>query len=273
MKTTPNLILATLAGLALATSPATSTTLFFDDFGGSSGTNLNGTPPPTTTGGETWTAGTTYKADGSFGTARSTATLSFTPVDGFVYTLEASIGSLASTNNNWLGFGFAYGESTLNSSNSRFISNNVNPAPTTIGDGSVTGVAWMFARGSGATQANEAYLGSDPTVSSGNSGIADGGPWSAAGTTFGGNLDMRIVLDTTGGTGNWTATWFADTGSGFVEVRGEETLLTETINSVGFAVTDLGSGQINSFSLTQVPEPSTALLGGIGLLALFRRRR
>ncbi|MCH7227086.1 BNR-4 repeat-containing protein [Haloferula sp. A504] len=226
-------------------------TLFSEDFKDSGGTDLNGTTPNTTTGGETWTAGTTYKADGSFGSGRSTATLSFTPVDGFVYTLEASIGSLASTNENWLAFGFAYGESTLNSSNSRFISNNVAPAPSTIGDGSVTGVAWMFARGSGATAANSAFRGSDPTVSSGNAGIADGAAWSTAGTTFGGNLDMRIVLDTTGGTGNWTAAWFADTGSGFVAVRGEETLLTETINSVGFAVTDLSSGQINSFSLTR----------------------
>ncbi|MCH7227088.1 hypothetical protein [Haloferula sp. A504] len=217
------------------------------------GDSLNGSTPDTTTGGATWTAGATYAAGGGVGSGRSTATLPFTPVDGFIYTLDASVGSLTTTNDNWLALGFAYGESTLNSSNSRFISNNVNPAPTTIGDGSVTGVAWMFARGSGATLANTAFLGSDPTVSSGNAGIADGAAWSTAGTTFGGNLDMRIVLDTTGGTGNWTATWFADTGSGFVEVRGEEPLLTETINSVGFAVTDLGSGQINSFSLTSVP--------------------
>ena len=34
-----------------------------------------------------------------------------------------------------------------------------------------------------------------------------------------------------------------------------------------------GSGFYDNFSLTTVPEPSAALLGGLGLLALLRRRR
>jgi uncharacterized protein (TIGR03382 family) len=45
-----------------------------------------------------------------------------------------------------------------------------------------------------------------------------------------------------------------------------------------FGFNDSGSGTrdewaISSFSVTAIPEPSTALLGGLGLLALLRRRR
>lgn len=34
-----------------------------------------------------------------------------------------------------------------------------------------------------------------------------------------------------------------------------------------------GGGQMTEFTITAIPEPSTALLGGVGLLALLRRRR
>jgi hypothetical protein len=34
-----------------------------------------------------------------------------------------------------------------------------------------------------------------------------------------------------------------------------------------------GYPQINALQLRTIPEPSSALLGGLGLLALFRRRR
>lgn len=34
-----------------------------------------------------------------------------------------------------------------------------------------------------------------------------------------------------------------------------------------------GGGQMTEFTITAIPEPSTALLGGLGMLALLRRRR
>ncbi len=36
---------------------------------------------------------------------------------------------------------------------------------------------------------------------------------------------------------------------------------------------NIGATRITNFSLTAVPEPSSVLLGGLGLLALLRRRR
>jgi hypothetical protein len=85
--------------------------------------------------------------------------------------------------------------------------------------------------------------------------------WSDAtlSTTFGGDMDMRVVLDTTGGTGNWTATWFAKlpASGSYTQVRAATPLLKEDINSVGVAITGSGiEGDLTFFSLTA---QSTAL--------------
>lgn len=45
------------------------------------------------------------------------------------------------------------------------------------------------------------------------------------------------------------------------------------IGFVGFSADNTAAGQIDNFSLSIIPEPSTALLGGIGMLLLLRRRR
>lgn len=257
MKTILPSSLATLSALALAVAPASAATIFSDNFNGDTG-DLNGTAVEFGTG--TWVAAAGFDANGDVNVTNAgagSATLAFTPVDGFVYTLTASLGSLTNSpaSEDWLAIGFAEGQSTLTNPSSRFIT------------GDVVGKAWTFNRGSGATVANTSFLG-DSSISN-NPGIsngAGGAPWTSSPTTFGGNMDLRIVLDTTGGTGTWTATWLADTGSGFNEIRPETPLPDEAINSVGFAVSNGPlSGTIESFSLTSVPEPSS--------LALLRRRR
>ncbi len=86
---------------------------------------------------------------------------------------------------------------------------------------------------------------------------------------------MRVVLDTTAGAGTWTTTWFAkrDTAGSFTEV-GAGDVIDKNITSVGFGKSNTGiTGTITSFSLTSVPEPSTALLGGLGGMLLLHRRR
>jgi hypothetical protein len=249
------------ASLTFTVAPAgAATTIFSDDFSGGA-TVLNGTTPDV--GGVNWVAAPTFLADGSIYNPASgmppagwagTATLAFTPVNGLVYTLDASI--TVAGDGNWIALGFVNGQSA-----------SADPALNRFIDHDTVGKAWMLKSGNGS---GSALLG-NTTGTTSNVAWASGVPSGA------GNFDMRIVLDTTGGTGAWTATWYAKESSqtSYTEVRSTATLLAENITSVGLAKSNTGvTGSVTSFSLTSVPEPSSAaLLSGFGVLALLRRRR
>lgn len=248
---------AALAASAMLTGSAHATIIISEDFTGSA-TSINGTAADI--GGVNWVSPSTLLADGSIqGTGAGTATLAFTPADGFIYTLDASFTGITG-DGNWIALGFVNGQGTgtgtVNSEN-RFL------------EGQTTGVAWMYARGN--TDANDAFLGNPGAAS--NGGISDGAAWTG-GPTGGGNMDLRIVLDTTGV--DWTATWYAkrDTVGSYTTVRNTASLLSEDITSVGFGKSNTGvSGTITSFSLTAVPEPGSLALIGLGGLCLLKRRR
>lgn len=242
-------------------STSEAATIFSQNFGGGSGA-LNGTAPTTTTGGATWVAGAAYNVNGSVAGAGAgdSATLSFVPADGLIYVLDASFGATtygSPPDNDWFAIGFANGQTSSTGSGSRFI------------NGSVIGSPWMLQRGPGGG-VGQTFLGNA------TSGTQNGEPWTAKTGLSGGSADLRIVLDTTGGAGNWTATFFArPTGAPtFSEVRATQTLVSENINSVGIARSsgDI-SGTITSFSLTTIPEPSSLLLLGFGAATALRRRR
>lgn len=244
------------AGLILASNAVQAATIFEDTFTGDT-SDLDGKSPSTTTGGAAWIAANNFDLDGSFDGSGGTATLAFTPSNGLIYTLDASISGIIG-NGNWIALGFANGQNTTAGITNRFVSGNV-----------VIGQAWMLARGTNSPNPNAAHTvgTTDPEVWTGAVANADGG-----------DLDLRIVLDTTGGTGTWTATWFAKEAAdgSYTEVRASEPIVTEAdLTSVGFAVSNSGiSGTLTSFSLNSaVPEPSSALLAGLGALALLRRRR
>lgn len=277
MRTSPHLILATFAGLALASSPVAqaATTIFSHTFDGGTG-GLNGTVVDGGTGSpQNWVAFSGVNANGVFNSASGSgsdsggsATLDFSPSNGFQYTLDARILNVTG-DANWVGFGFANGQSTASGPNDRFSGSTGGP-----GTG-VVGTAWMLFRGNNTPNANASQNG---TGTLGGSGTTDPLNWSTLNNN-GGTIDLRILLDTTGGTGNWTATWFAknSTDLTYTTVRSTAAVLQSSeanYNSVGFAFsTNATDGTLASFSLTQVPEPSAALLGGMGLLALLRRRR
>lgn len=235
MKTHKHLpLLAIFSGyiLSFASHLSAQTTLFAEDFEGDEVTLLNESVPDTKTDEAAWVASENFKTDGSFVGNAGSATLAFTPVDGVVYQLEASV-TVVGTNANWLALGFVSGQSTTVGITNRFVNGN-----------ETLGRAWMLVRGSNVEFPNQTH--SETT----NDGVPWVGPLANAG---GGDLDLRIVLDTTGGAGAWTATWFAKrpTDAEFQEVRSASILPNEEINAVGIALArgDV-SGELKSFSLT-----------------------
>jgi uncharacterized sulfatase len=247
--------LVVLAGLGI---PAASgqAVIFSDDFSGGTG-NINAVPPDVRPGSETWTASPVFNADGSVDRPTSSnqgsMTLPFIPANGFVYTLDASFSGVTG-DTDWLALGFASGQSATSTTNDRF----VGPA--------VTGATWMIFRG--ATPA--------PLATNGNKiqrGLAAGDAvdWldPNLGDLEGGAIDLRIVLDTTGGTGAWTATWYAKLpASGSYTLVGASTPVphaASSYTSVGVAAssthpTSGTGGTIGSFSLTsQAPNPSALI--------------
>lgn len=246
-KTSSLLSWPSLAALVLASVPATAqTTLFFDDFDGDA-VPLHGTTPDITTG-ESWVAGPVFNADGTTNQAAGSATLAFTPVDGEIYTLEATYSGLSlvgGADNDWFALGFVNGQSDVNGTTHRFIT------------GSVAGVAWMMHRGDITLGTNQSFLGTGQ-LGTGNFGLGAGGgentsvQWAL--TPDPSSVDMRVVLDTTGGAGNWTATFYAKaTGEDeYIEIRPTETLLSgAVISAVGLARSNDGvNGTVERFSLT-----------------------
>ena len=245
-KQTALLVTAACCGLVAGTARAT--VLFSDNFDGPSATDINGLAPDVAPGAETWVAAYQFDADGVIEDGNDiyggSATLAFTPAQGFTYTLDASFRNFASTANtaavdsDWVALGFANGQSELDSSNARFTA------------GLVKGVAWMLMRGdTSAANPNFTWLGNDSTGTASGTNVQ----WAALDTSFGADMDMRIVLDTTGGEGTWTATYYAKLAAdaNYVEVRSATLLLDEAgINSVGISRSNQGfTGQVTSFSL------------------------
>ena len=105
------LLLSLVAVLAmLGSSPSLAQTIFSESFSGE--TALDGTTPEVTADGATWVASPNFNEDGSFAGSPGSATLAFVPVDGLVYTLEASITGISGTGA-WIALGFASGQSAF----------------------------------------------------------------------------------------------------------------------------------------------------------------
>jgi len=236
-------------GFAAQTNGAT---IFSDNF--TAGTNgaLNGQAPQERPGLETWRASSNYTVniagDGVVTSSGSgSANLALPAFDlNSIYTVTATVTNNR-TDTNWIGIGFTTQTTNTNAWNV-----------------AGTGTYWMLWRGNDEIRA---FDGTGATSSSGATGVT------AAGVSN--TLDLRVMLDFTApGFGlatymykNPNATdWTIYTTSNITEAR------RNGINSVGFTTLN-NNISISSFEYALVPEPSSALLGGLGLLALLRRRR
>lgn len=190
---TPSLPPITRSFLALALAPSLAcgqTILFSEDFEGD-GSDLNGTTPDNTTNEANWIAAPLFVDDGTTGDAAGSATLAFTPENGLIYTLDASLsdlGLVAGTDSDWFALGFVNGQSTENGSSRRFFT------------GEVVGTAWIMHRGEFDLGTNQTFLGTGQ-LGGGNFGLGAGGGDNTAETWEltppSEAIDLRVVLDTT----------------------------------------------------------------------------
>ena len=226
-------------GLMVGTGQqAEASTIYEETFSGLSSTDLNGTAPDTTTGGEVWSASTAWNKDGSVdaGAGDDNAFLAFTPTSGNVYTLSATLATPSGPS--WAAIGFVEGANTTTD-----FWQNITAAT----------VPWVLYRSSTNV---DSFIGRVENWTPADEG------------DHAGPITMSIVLDTQGAA--WTAEWFINGGS----VRSETLASNPTgITQVGLARESGTDASFDSFSLTVVPEPASLALMSLGGLLIARRRR
>ncbi len=234
--------------LSLFTWASAQTTIYLEDFSGSSLDTLNGRAPTIRPGSETWLAGTdddSWRADGSTeGDRNQNAFLPFSPEAGYIYTLSFATGPTGGEGA-WLAAAFTS-------------SGNVGAFfPEDLG-----AVGWMLVRDNRENlDGVGTFLG--PNTKEGES------YWAADGL-----IEASIVLDTSDD--EWRVQWFA--GS---------TLLREAafvggnpeINYIAIGKFGDISGRFEYVSLTKttpIPEPASVAVflgAAVGVIAVALRRR
>jgi hypothetical protein len=231
----PSKLYVALTCLTLTIESTTAAQIYFDNFDGGTG-GLNGTTPDTTTGGEVWLASTDWNANGVVAAGGNS-----TNDDGAYLAFTPTAGNvytlsatLDTPSSIWAGIGFVGASNTETSIYAN------------------TSASWMLYRSN---------INVDSFFGNGTGDSADGGNHT-------GPVTLSIELDTT--TALWSTEWFVNGSS----VRAAKSFtINPTITHVGFAREDGAGANFSSFELSVVPEPSVALLSGIGVLTLLRRRR
>lgn len=226
--------------------------LYSASFGGTSGTPLNGLAVTTsgatiaqhaqygTSASATWSAATAFKADGSFSESgaynsaanRASATLPFTPRDGNVYHLTVTTGFAQLPNPAEAAFHAAGFFETSG------FTGNIN---SSAGSG-----VWALTR-PGDSGSDDQVAHYNPT---GGAGSRNAIPTTAEDPTA--PSTIRITLDTSGGSGNWSATYHVGNGSGgFTRLASVADLNAVIIGSAGLGVYNAdGSARFQSFELS-----------------------
>lgn len=255
MKVPSKLFLAGSVLLLAVASSQADTILYSQAFTGGSASALNGSAVTGGTLTGNWIAGTGFQQDGVATVDRTSAVLSFTPVQGNVYQLSSDI-TVSSGLSSFLGLGFAdnisfTGQSGANAD--RF-------AGTTI----IAGYAWMFTTSASATTPNQAYF----------QGAGVGGPVTELAPDNFSLTSFHIMIELDASGADWATKYYLNnTLVGSTNYAG-----TAPIDSVGFTAGTSSAGTFSNFQLVQVvPEPSTVAMlglgfGGLTCLHRFRRR-
>ena len=220
------LVVSTLM-FSMIVSTARAEVVYFDDFDGPAGTNLNGTRPDIVPGGETWQAGQYADADGALGGGNAgnmvTAALPFTPELGKIYELSATVDNTG----DWVAVGFL--GASFNTE-TRILDNGV--------------MLWALVRQSDTGARDQAFVG--PGTSG---GLGDAPTTSAE--------ELMVRIETNSDT-EWIVTWYFDGTEAFKRTVNPSTL---DIQNVAFGTNGLFSavgGKITSFKLEELSQTQTA---------------
>jgi len=252
-----------MAAVATAVQNADAAIIFSDTFSGTG--NLNGTVPDDRPGTETWTSGTTEPIPtvGS-GTANVAFTgssyLAWTPSSGAIYSLSVDMKSSGTTTatSTFAGFGF------FNSG-----------ASTTTYAGSSSTTPWAFIRTGNISAGSIGDVVVRPLGSSGNDINTN--------YTVTNTIKLELILNTTDtdvvtNGDQWSLMFLVNgvqIGTTTTYNEADSTALLNGIKRIGLTnATDSNAVTYDNFVLQTIPEPSTAavLSGGLGLLALRRRK-
>jgi PEP-CTERM motif len=240
------------------------TVIYFDDFSGSSSNNLDGTAPDISPGAQLWTGGLNrFLADGSYNSISSVSPvnirLPFAPVSGTIYTISVGLNMDVGANS-W--FGMALSNATSGAGIFPSTATNL-PNPTNSSDAHIYQVNsnTTIIDGGGNVFKNRTTVATSHLIGSGNININEDAS----------SQNLIMVLDTTQSA--WAMSYFREQNGQKTQIGTTDTWTTNpTIDKVNLIISGGISGSLDHFSIT-VPEPSTALLGGLGVLALLRRRR
>ncbi len=229
--------------------------IYQEDFSGDGSGIMNGTTPEIDnygSGGHSWTSNAGFYTDGDVGGADGSALLPFVPQAGTVYELSADLSPVVGSTE-WFGVGFttnAIISPAGSNSNDRFSNSG--------------GYAWCWHRDS--TSSNQIVVTPGPNVGSYQ---LVGGQITDIPTPH----TFTIVLDTTGTT--WTTQLLLD-GNAISNVLNLPSSAASNIKYVGITANLAGvegNATVDNFELSEVPEPATLILLGLGSLLTIRSRR